>query len=120
MLGWETVVDRSPLYFQFSGYRQHCCAVLDLSLLGIPFHSFPFGSTGRLDYFVGLCHLNYLDHRWICDLPVISPVCLLELTFTFNFIHLPFRASLGNCGGLVPLSFQFSGYRQHCAVLINL
>jgi hypothetical protein len=35
---WETVVDRSPLSFQFSGYRQHC-AVLDLTLLGIPFHN---------------------------------------------------------------------------------
>jgi hypothetical protein len=31
VLRWETVVDRSPLPFQFSGYRQHCCAVPDLS-----------------------------------------------------------------------------------------
>jgi hypothetical protein len=36
---WETVVNRSPFSFQFSGYPQHP-AVLDLALLGIPFHSF--------------------------------------------------------------------------------
>jgi hypothetical protein len=50
---WETVVDRSPLSIQFSGYRQQC-AVLALALLGIPFHPFPLGSAVRLDYFVVL------------------------------------------------------------------
>jgi hypothetical protein len=58
VLGWETVVDRSPLSFQFFRYRQHC-AVLNLSLRGILFHSFPFGLIARLDYFVGLYRFNY-------------------------------------------------------------
>jgi hypothetical protein len=58
VLCWEIVVDWSPLLFQFSGYRQHC-AVPDLSLLSIPFHSFPFDLIEHLDYFVGPCRLNH-------------------------------------------------------------
>jgi hypothetical protein len=58
VLRWETLVDRSPLEFQFSGYRQHC-AVPNLSLLGIPFHPFPFDLVARLDYFIGPCRLNH-------------------------------------------------------------
>jgi hypothetical protein len=69
-----TVVDRSPLSIQFSGYRQHC-AVLDLSLLGIPVHSFSFDSSWCFDYFVVPEFRLLLFHRN----PVYKPSAIISL-----------------------------------------
>jgi hypothetical protein len=77
---WEIVVDWSPLSIQFSGYRQHC-AVLDLALLGIPFHPFPFDLTVRLDYFAVLdLRLLLFKKNPVYKLPAILLSFLLVLS----------------------------------------
>jgi hypothetical protein len=75
------VVDRSPLPFQFSGYRQHC-AVPDLSLLGIPFQPFPLDSFARLDFFVVIVFPLLLFHQN----PVYKPSAFF---FLFLLVVLP-------------------------------